>query len=76
VTPLSLHYYPCLYKTWRCILVDYVIAQSLYDLDDGKNVMAFFCYEKYFKKCDDILLSMNRKLLYIKILAQRILRHN
>jgi hypothetical protein len=48
--PLSSHYYLCLYKTWSGILVDYVIAQSLYDLDDEKNVMTFFCYEKYFEK--------------------------
>jgi hypothetical protein len=59
VTPLSSHYYPCLYKTWSDILVDCMIAQSLYDLDDEKNVMTFFCYEKYFKKYDDFLLSMN-----------------
>jgi hypothetical protein len=58
VTLLLSHYYPCLYKTGSGILVDYVIAQSLYDLDDEKNVMTFFCYEKYFEKCDD-LLSMN-----------------
>jgi hypothetical protein len=32
--------------------------------------MTFFCYEKYFKKCDDLLLSM-KKILYIKILAQK-----
>jgi hypothetical protein len=31
MTPLLSHYYPCLYKTWSGILVDYVIAQSLYD---------------------------------------------
>jgi hypothetical protein len=31
----------------------------LYDLDDEKNVMTSFCYEKYFEKCDDLLLSMN-----------------
>jgi hypothetical protein len=36
-----------------------MIAQSLYDLDHEKNVMTFFCYEKYFKKYDDFLLSMN-----------------
>jgi hypothetical protein len=59
VTPLPSHYYPCLYKTWNGILVDYVIAQSLYDLDDEKDVMSFFCYEKYIKKYDDLLLSMN-----------------
>jgi hypothetical protein len=46
VTPLPSHYYPCLYKTWSGILVGYMIAQSLYDLDDEKNVMNFFCYEK------------------------------
>jgi hypothetical protein len=33
---------PCLYKTGNDILVDYVIAESLYDLDD--------------EKCDDPLL--------------------
>jgi hypothetical protein len=49
MTPLSPHYYhDCsLYKTWSSILVDYVIAQSLYDLDEN-NAMTFFCYEKYF----------------------------
>jgi hypothetical protein len=44
VTLLPSHYYPCLYKTWCGILVDHVIAQSLYDLDVEKNVMTFFCY--------------------------------
>jgi hypothetical protein len=36
VTLLPSNYYPCLYKTRSGILVDYVIAQSLYDLDDEK----------------------------------------
>jgi hypothetical protein len=46
VTPLPPHYYPCLYKTRSGILVDYMIAQSLYD---EKNVMTFFCYENTLK---------------------------
>jgi hypothetical protein len=59
VTPLPSHYYSCLYQIWSGILVDYVIAQSLYDLDVEKKVMTFFCYENYFEKFDDLLLSMN-----------------
>jgi hypothetical protein len=50
VTPLLSHYYCCLYKTWGDILMDYVIAQWLYDFDDEKNVMNFFFYEKILQK--------------------------